>query len=132
VPGRERDRADVPTTDLPAVLADAGLLERVLANLVDNALRYATTRPVRVAASTHGTTAEIRVVDHGPGIPTGDRDAVFEPFQRRDDHATGNSAGVGLGLAIARSFTAAMHGTLTLDDTPGGGLTAVIALPVSP
>ena len=123
---------DVPET-LPDVLADAGLLERVIANIVENALRYTPlTQPVRVAGSTHGSTVELRVIDRGPGIPPGDRDAVFAPFQRRDDHATSSGAGVGLGLAIARGFLEAMHGTLTLDDTPGGGLTAVIALPTAP
>jgi two-component system sensor histidine kinase KdpD len=123
---------DVPET-LPDVLADAGLLERVIANIVENALRYTPlTQPVRVAGSTYGSTVELRVIDRGPGIPPRDRDAVFAPFQRRDDHATSSGAGVGLGLAIARGFLEAMHGTLTLDDTPGGGLTAVIALPTAP
>jgi two-component system, OmpR family, sensor histidine kinase KdpD len=71
----------------------------------------------------------LRVVDRGPGIPVDDWDAVFEPFQRRDDRAPRGGAGVGLGLAIARGFTEAMHGTLALEDTPGGGLTAVVTLP---
>jgi two-component system sensor histidine kinase KdpD len=120
---------DIPTT-LPEVQADPGLLERVVANLIDNALRYsAPHQRIRIAASGHGNTVELRIIDNGTGIPVEDRDAVFEPFQRRDDHATSSGAGVGLGLAIGRSFTEAMHGTLTLDDTPGGGLTAVIALP---
>ncbi len=133
VVGREpagRVDVDIPT-GLSAVRADAGLLERVIANLVDNAIRHAPPgRAVRVAASTHHDVVEIRVIDHGPGIPRADRDAVFAPFQRRDDHGTSTGAGVGLGLAIARSFTTAMHGELDLDDTPGGGLTAVVALPV--
>jgi two-component system sensor histidine kinase KdpD len=126
-----RVEVDVPDT-LPAVLADAGLLERVIANLVENALRY--TPPdqcVRVSASAHGETVELRVIDRGPGISPDDRESVFTPFQRRDDHATSNSGGVGLGLAIARGFIEAMHGTITLDDTPGGGLIAVVALPVA-
>ncbi len=114
------------------MLADAGLLERILANLVENALRYAPAdQPVRIAASAHGEMVELRVVDRGPGIPPDERDGVFAPFQRRDDHVTSNGAGVGLGLAIARGFIEAMHGTISLDDTPGGGLTAVVALPVS-
>ena len=128
-----RARADIEVdipAELPEVLADAGLLERVIANLVDNALRYSPAdQPVRITASAHGNTVEVRVIDRGPGIPSADREAVFQPFQRRDDHATNGGAGLGLGLAIARGFTEAMHGDLTLDDTPGGGLTAVIALP---
>jgi two-component system sensor histidine kinase KdpD len=121
---------DVPDA-LPEVLADPGLLERVVANLIENALRYTPAdAPVRVSASVHGDAVELRVIDRGPGIPPGDREAAFAPFQRRDDHAT-SGAGVGLGLAIARGFVEAMHGTITLDDTPGGGLVAVVTLPVA-
>jgi two-component system sensor histidine kinase KdpD len=122
---------DVPDS-LPAVLADAGLLERVVANLVENALRYSPAgSPVRLAASTHGEFVELRIIDRGPGIASAGREAVFAPFQRRDDHPVSSGAGVGLGLAIARGFVEAMRGTITLDDTPGGGLTAVIALPIA-
>jgi two-component system sensor histidine kinase KdpD len=122
---------DIPP-DLPEVAADPGLLERVVANLVENALRY--TPPdekVRVAASTHAGTVELRVIDRGPGIPITDRETVFAPFQRRDDTTTSDGAGVGLGLAIARGFTEAMHGSVTLEDTPGGGLIAVVSLPTA-
>jgi two-component system sensor histidine kinase KdpD len=130
--GGSQIEVDIPET-LPEVLADAVLLERVVANLVDNALRYSPPdRAVRIAASGHADTLELRVADRGPGIPPADRDAVFEPFQRQDDRVTSSGAGVGLGLAIARAFTAAMHGTLALEDTPGGGLTAVVALPRAP
>jgi two-component system sensor histidine kinase KdpD len=121
---------DVPAT-LPGVLADAGLLERVVANLVENALRYSPAgQPVRVAASAHGGVVELRIIDRGPGIPAGDRELVFAPFQRRDDH--GSDAGVGLGLAIARGFVEAMDGTISLDDAPGGGLMVVVSLPIAP
>jgi two-component system sensor histidine kinase KdpD len=124
----KRVELDVSAT-LPEVKADAGLLERVIANLVDNALRYSTAgSPVRVAASAHGRVVELRVIDHGPGVRPDDRDVVFTAFQRLDDSPS-NGAGVGVGLAIARGFTEAMHGTVTLEDTPGGGLTAVVALP---
>jgi two-component system sensor histidine kinase KdpD len=133
--GLDRDvpvEVDIPET-LPEALADAVLLERVIANLVDNAIRYsAPGQPVRVAASGHGDILELRVIDRGPGIPAGERDAAFRPFQRRDDAATSSTAGVGLGLAIARGFAEAMRGTLTLEDTPGGGLTAVVGLPRAP
>jgi two-component system sensor histidine kinase KdpD len=125
---------DVPL-DLPEVQADAGLLERVLANLLQNALRYSPPgAPVRLAASSYGDpakTVELRVIDRGPGIPEADREQAFAPFQRRDDRATAGSPGVGLGLAIARGFTEAMGGSLTMEDTPGGGLTVVIALPAA-
>jgi two-component system sensor histidine kinase KdpD len=126
----DRVDVDVPTT-LPEVAGDPGLLERIVANLLDNALRYSPEgERVRLSASRHGNVVELRVIDHGPGVPPRDRDAVFAPFQRLDDHTSGNGAGVGLGLAIARGFVDAMHGSIALDDTPGGGLTAVVSMPV--
>jgi two-component system, OmpR family, sensor histidine kinase KdpD len=125
-------QVDIPD-DLPEVVADPGLLERVVANLVDNAVRYTPPeKTVRVAASAHGGVVELRVIDRGPGIPSSDREAVFAPFQRRDDAPASDGAGVGLGLAIARGFVEAMRGTIRLEDTPGGGLIAVVALPVAP
>jgi len=125
----DRVELDVPP-ELPAVIADAGLLERVVANVIENALRYSPAgERVRVAASAHADMVELRVVDRGPGIPAEARPAVFEPFQRRDDGAVSTGAGVGLGLAIARGFVEAMHGDISLEDTPGGGLTVSIALP---
>jgi two-component system sensor histidine kinase KdpD len=127
-----RVELDVPET-LPEVMADPGLLERVIANLVENALRYTPYgQDVRLAASVYGDAVELRVIDRGPGIAPDDRESVFAPFQRRDDHATSTGAGVGLGLAIARGFVEAMHGTIALDDTPGGGLIAVVSLPLAP
>jgi two-component system sensor histidine kinase KdpD len=98
---------------------------------VQNALRYRSVEPVRISASAHREAVEIRVIDDGPGISADDREAAFQPFQRRDDQATSDGAGVGLGLAIARGFVEAMHGRISLDDTPGGGLTATIALPAA-
>ena len=118
--------------DLPEVLADPGLLERVVANLVENAVRYSPPGArVRVAASAHGGVVEVRVIDQGPGIPSDEREAVFAPFRRRDDTRTGDVAGVGLGLAIVREFVQAMHGTVSLEDNPGGGLIAVVSLPIA-
>ncbi|WP_084724766.1 sensor histidine kinase [Streptacidiphilus melanogenes] len=111
----------------PPVLADAPLLERVLANLVTNALRHAAGSPVLVSVSALADAVQIRVVDRGPGLPEADRDRVFQPFQRLGD--TDNTSGVGLGLALSRGLTEAMGGTLTPEDTPGGGLTMVLTLP---
>jgi two-component system sensor histidine kinase KdpD len=129
--GATQVRVAIPD-GLPEVLADGVLLERVVANVVDNAIRYAPAgTDVDVTASVLGDRLELRVIDQGPGIPVREREAVFKPFQRLDDFAAENSAGVGLGLAIARAFVEAMHGTLVLDDTPGGGLTAVVGLPVA-
>ena len=114
--------------ELPAVRADPTLLQRVVVNLVANARRFSPAdRPVLVTASALGDTVELRVVDRGPGIPADHYDQVFLPFQRLGD--TDNSTGVGLGLALSRGFAEAMRGTLTPEETPGGGLTMVLTLP---
>lgn len=123
--GHGVDRVKVDVQDAVA-LADAGLLERVLANLIDNALRYAPDGQVRVTAGRVGNRVLIAVADEGPGIPRGTEEQVFGPFQRLGDSDT--SSGVGLGLSVARGFTEAMGGTLTATDTPGGGLTMEIEL----
>ncbi len=120
---------DVPPS-LPEAYADPVLVERVVANLLANAVRYAPSgQPPFVTASALGDRVEIRVVDRGPGIPAQHRERVFAPFQRLGDHD--NTAGLGLGLSLSRGLAEAMGGTLTLEDTPGGGLTMVVALPVA-
>ena len=149
--GADRVRIEIDER-VPEVLADPGLLERVVANVVDNALRHGHGAPVALRASAHplpggrgrGTGAEesgyatgpglvppfveLRVVDTGPGVPRGATDRLFSPFQRLGDRDPG---GLGLGLSVARGFTEAMGGTLTAEDTPGGGLTVVIGLPAA-
>jgi len=123
-------RISVPP-NLPEILADPGLLERILVNLVANALRFNPLgRPVLVSASALGEVVEIRVVDYGPGIPPADRERVFQAFQRLGDHD--NHTGVGLGLAVARGLAESMGGSVTPEDTPGGGLTMVLAMPCAP
>lgn len=122
--------------DLPDVLVDPGLLERVVANLVANAQRFAppgrppllrvTSRVDTVDTGTGGA-VRLEVVDHGPGIPTAARNRVFQPFQRLGDSGTG----LGLGLALSRGLVEAMGGTVTPTDTPGGGLTMVVVLPIA-
>ena len=166
VPDAEgRVRLEPAAAAVPPVLADGALLERVLANLVGNAVKH-TASPIRVTATYHdgsdgysgphgphgphgpagpagpagpdgpdglaghpGQTVEIRVVDSGPGIPREEWGNVFRPFQRLGDRD--NTAGVGLGLALARGLTEAMSGTLTPEITPGGGLTMVVTLPAA-
>ncbi|MFJ2650927.1 DUF4118 domain-containing protein [Streptomyces sp. NPDC087420] len=121
---------DVPES-LPMVAVDPGLLERAVANIVENAVKYSPYgQPVVVAASTLGTRVEVRVVDSGPGVPDDAKDRIFEPFQRHGDAPRG--AGVGLGLAVARGFAEAMGGTLAAEDTPGGGMTMVLTLRAAP
>ncbi|MDX3611733.1 MULTISPECIES: sensor histidine kinase [Streptomyces] len=121
---------DIPET-LPMVAVDKGLLERSVANVVENAVKYSPDgEPVTVSASVLADRVEVRVVDRGPGVPDEAKDRIFEPFQRYGDAPRG--AGVGLGLAVARGFAEAMGGTLDAEDTPGGGLTMVLTLPAAP
>jgi two-component system sensor histidine kinase KdpD len=116
---------------LPAVRADPAILERVVVNLAENALRYSPAgKPPLIAASSLGDRVELRVVDRGSGIADGDKEQMFVPFQRLGD--TDNTTGVGLGLALSRGLTEAMGGTLTAEDTPGGGLTMTVSLPAAP
>ena len=123
--GTDRVRIEIDER-LPEVLADPGLLERVVANIVDNALRHGRGCPVTLRGSAHADRVELRIVDTGPGVPRGQSDRLFAPFQRLGDRQPG---GLGLGLSVARGFTEAMGGTLTADDTPGGGLTIAVSLP---
>ena len=123
------DRVKVDVGDA-VVMADAGLLERVLANLIDNALRYAPNCVVRVNAGRVGDRVLINVIDEGPGIPKGTEDQIFEAFQRLGDHD--NTTGVGLGMSVARGFVEAMGGSIAAGDTPGGGLTVVVDLAAPP
>jgi two-component system, OmpR family, sensor histidine kinase KdpD len=133
--GRSAVAVDVDER-LPAVRADVGLLERVVANVVDNALRHGSPGldravppaepPIALRASAHDDRVELRVVDHGRGLPKGRAEAVFAPFQRLGD----TKSGIGLGMSVARGFMDAMGGTIRTEDTPGGGLTVVLSLPV--
>jgi two-component system sensor histidine kinase KdpD len=112
------------------VRADAALLERVVANLVENAMRWSPAdRPARITAGRVHDRVDLRIIDHGPGIKQSDREEVFQPFQRLGDRG---GTGVGLGLAVARGFVRAMEGELIIEDTPDGGTTAVVSLGVAP
>ncbi|HEU5332700.1 MAG TPA: ATP-binding protein [Actinocrinis sp.] len=117
-----------PAPGTPPVRADGALVERAVANLIGNAAKHTDSR-ITVSVSALGSRVELRVMDRGPGIPARDRDRVFRPFQRLGDRD--NTAGVGLGLALARGLVEAMGGTLTPEDTPGGGVTMVVSLPAA-
>ncbi|MGH9067992.1 MAG: ATP-binding protein [Acidimicrobiales bacterium] len=122
-------QVDVSET-LPQVDADPALLERVVANLIGNALRFSPeSRPVRVKAGVVASRVDLRIVDRGPGVPAAERERIFQPFQRLGDSPRG--AGVGLGLAVARGFADAMGAELSVEDTPGGGATMVVSLPAA-
>lgn len=115
--------------DARIAVADAGLLERVLANITENALRYQPPGPpISIRASRVADRIEIRVADQGSGVPEADQERIFEPFQRHGDAPAGD--GLGLGLAVARGLSEAMGGSVEAEPTPGGGLTLVVSLPV--
>jgi len=134
-PGRVR--VELPA-NMPEIDADQGMLERVIANIVENAVKYAPDSDIVVVGTAGGLSpatlrgrpaGELRIIDHGRGVPAERVLDMFRPFQRLDDDARG--AGVGLGLAVAKGFTEAMGGRLAAEATPGGGLTLVITLPLS-
>jgi two-component system sensor histidine kinase KdpD len=128
---RAPDRVSIRVSEtLPLVDVDAALTERAIANLVANALDVQPPdRPVVVQADQVGDEVVLQIVDHGPGIARSQRAAVLEPFHRLGDRSS--RAGVGLGLAIANGFVEATAGRLELGDTPGGGLTITVSLPIA-
>jgi two-component system, OmpR family, sensor histidine kinase KdpD len=126
-----RDVAVSIPDDLPEVAVDPAILERVISNLTANALRYSPpgTPPALTGSALHDR-VELKIIDRGPGVPEDQWNRIFVPFQRMGD--TDNTTGVGLGLALSRGLTEAMHGTLEPDETPGGGLTMTLSLPAVP
>ena len=132
-----RVRVDLPP-NMPEIEADLGMLERVIANIVENAVKYAPDSDIVLVGAAGGLSpatlggrpaGELRIIDHGRGIPAERVLEMFRPFQRLDDAP--QTTGIGLGLAVAKGFTDAMGGSLTAEATPGGGLTMIIRLPLS-
>jgi K+-sensing histidine kinase KdpD len=120
----------LPEDDSPLVHADLHQVERVVANLVENAVRYSPAdEPVRVQVRETGSEVLVRVVDHGPGIPPDEAERIFQPFQRGS--LTGPIRGAGLGLAIARGFAEANGGRVWVESHAGQGATFVLALPLA-
>ncbi|HAP76636.1 MAG TPA: histidine kinase [Acidimicrobiaceae bacterium] len=116
--------------ELPLVMVDAGLLERAIANLVSNGLAWSpATAELHIEAAAVHDHVQLRVIDRGPGVRPEDRARVFLPFQRLGDRSS--DAGAGLGLAIAKGFVEVCGGSIALDDTPGGGCTFTITLPIA-
>jgi two-component system, OmpR family, sensor histidine kinase KdpD len=124
---RQRVDVDVPES-LPPVLVDPVRLDQVLTNLLDNARGYAAGGPVQVVARQAGANVELRVIDHGPGIPGPERERVFDQFYRLKGGGK-RPEGTGMGLAICRGIAQAHGGSLRVETTPGGGATFVLTLP---
>jgi two-component system, OmpR family, sensor histidine kinase KdpD len=118
---------DLPD-DLPAVLVDPVRLDQVLTNLLDNARRYAGDEPVTVEGRALEERVELRVVDHGPGIPEAERERVFGRFYRLRRNGRTPPDGTGMGLAISKGIVEALGGTIRVEETPGGGATFVVSL----
>ncbi|MDX6344997.1 MAG: two-component system, OmpR family, sensor histidine kinase KdpD [Trebonia sp.] len=116
--------------ELPRIMVDPSIMERVIANVTANALRYSPSEsPPLLTASASGGRVILRVVDYGPGVPEADRNRIFAAFQRLGNSES--AAGVGLGLTLSRGLAEAMHGTLEPEETSGGGLTMAISVPVA-
>ena len=118
--------------DRVLVAGDDTRLRQVVGNLVRNALVHTpTTTPVEIAVTTHNGSARLSVADHGPGLPPGDRDRIFEPFYRADASRSRDSGGAGLGLSIVSAVVAAHGGTVRVRETEGGGATFDVQLPLA-
>jgi two-component system sensor histidine kinase KdpD len=127
--GESADRVDVTLSDVsPVVRVDANQIERVLANLIENAIKYSPDHAAHVVVSATAREALVRVVDHGPGIAPEEIQRVFAPFQRG---TVGDVGGAGLGLAIARGFAEANGGRVWAESLAGQGATFVLALPIA-
>src|SRR5262245_60103733 len=111
------------------VEVDAHQVQRALANLVDNALKYSSPEE-RVRVHVTATTKEthVRVIDRGPGVPSDERERIFEPFERGS--RSGDARGDGLGLAVARAFADANDGRISVESRPGQGAAFVLSLPL--
>jgi two-component system, OmpR family, sensor histidine kinase KdpD len=110
------------------VLVDPVRIDQVLTNLFDNARGYAAGGPVQVVAGQAGADVELRVIDHGPGIPAPERERIFDQFYRLKGGGK-RPEGTGMGLAICRGIVQAHGGSLRVETTPGGGATFVLSLP---
>jgi two-component system sensor histidine kinase KdpD len=114
---------------LPEVEVDETMLRQALVNILENAARY-DPGPLRIRAARAPRFVEIRVVDHGPGVPPAERRRIFEAFHQLRERPGTRQRGTGLGLAIARGFLEAHGGGVRAEATDGGGATFVVSLPI--
>jgi two-component system sensor histidine kinase KdpD len=126
--GARAERVDVELApDLPPIEVDGAQIERVLVNLIDNALKFSPDAPVELVGEQRNGEAVVRVVDHGPGLGDGELERVFEPFEQ----GRVPSRGSGLGLAIAKGFAQANGARLEAESSRNGGASFVLSLPSS-
>ena len=127
------DRARVGALQ-PVVLGDENRVRQIVANLLGNARRFtAEDSPIelRIGVDADARMGVIEIVDHGEGVPDQIKDKIFQRFWRADTSRTRETGGSGLGLSIVASIVEALHGTVEVVDTPGGGATFRVALPLA-
>jgi signal transduction histidine kinase len=117
------------TCDAGEIVSDRSKLERILLNLVENAGKYAPDGMIELESTHCDGHVQFSVVDHGTGIPIGDRERVFERFVQLDQSSTRRQGGTGLGLHLCRQLSAIIDGDLQLGETPGGGCTFTLTIP---
>jgi hypothetical protein len=126
--GRQLD-LDIPD-DLPSLEVDLHSVEHVLGNLLHNAHKYSPVgAPIHVSVCARDGMVELRIDDHGSGVPVDERKHVFEPFYRASSASDVPVPGQGLGLAICRSIVMAHHGQIWVEDSPTGGARFTVSLP---
>lgn len=116
--------------DVPIIHTDPDHLARIITNLVSNAIRYAEGSTIEIETALSEREVDIRVVDHGPGVPFDRRDRVFEPFTQLEDLQTRHRGGTGLGLSIVAGLAGTLGGRVRYEPTIGGGATFVLTLPI--
>jgi len=114
-----------------AVNGDLSMIERILANLLSNAAKYTPPgTPIGVTLDAEGDEAVLMVTDHGGGIPENERERVFQLFYRVEDESARATRGIGIGLALVRQLVDQIHGTVGISETPGGGATFRVTIPL--
>lgn len=128
VPTRDRDRVVLTSTGVVEAIADAHRIERVVANLLHNALKYSCDSPIAVVVEADGDLARVSVIDQGPGLPPDEVSCVFDKFRRAS--TSKRSGGTGLGLYVSRRIIEAHHGRIAVSSTFGHGSRFEFELPL--